>query len=51
MSPARDVCAVSLLRLPELEAMASSSAFASEAVSLNAIRVLASRDRGDERQN
>ena len=51
MPPARDVRAVPLLRLPELDAMASSSALASEAVSLNAIRVLAGRDRGDERQN
>jgi hypothetical protein len=51
MSPARDVCAVPLLRLPELGAMASFSALASEAVCLNAIRILAGRDRGDERQN
>jgi hypothetical protein len=51
MSPARDVCAVPLLRLPELDAMASSSALASEAVSLNAIRILAGRERDDERQN
>jgi hypothetical protein len=48
MSPARDVCAVPLLRLPELEAMASSSALAREAVSLDAVRILAGRDRGDE---
>jgi hypothetical protein len=51
MSPARDVRAVPLLRLPELDAMASSSALASKAVSLYAIRILAGRERGDERQN
>jgi hypothetical protein len=50
MSPARDVVARPLLRLPELGAMAS-SALASEAVCLNACRILAGRDRGDERQN
>jgi hypothetical protein len=50
MSPARDVVARPLLRLPELGAMAS-SALASEAVCLNASRILAGRDRGDERQN
>ena len=51
MSPARDVVARPLLRLLELGAMASSSALASETVCLNAIRILAGRDRGDERQN
>jgi hypothetical protein len=51
MSPARDVVARPLLRLPEFGAMASFSALASEAVCLNAIRILAGRDRGDERQN
>jgi hypothetical protein len=51
MSPARDVRAVPLLRLLELGAMRSFSAFASEAVCLNACRILAGRDRGDERQN
>src|SRR5215469_17744161 len=50
MSPARDVIARSLLRLLELGAMAS-SALASEAVCLDASRILAGRDRGDERQN
>jgi hypothetical protein len=50
MSSARDVVARPLLRLPELGAMAS-SALASEAVCLNASRILAGRDRGDERQN
>ena len=40
-----------LLRLPELGAMASSSALASEAVCLNASRILAGRDCGDERQS
>src|SRR5215469_15519759 len=49
MSPARYVIARSLLRLLELGAMAS-SALASEAVCLNASRILAGRDRGDERQ-
>ena len=42
---------VPLLRLLELGAMAASSALASEAVCLNACRILAGRDRGDERQN
>ena len=51
MSPAPDVRARPLLRLPELGAMASSSALASEAVCLNARRILAGRDRGNERQN
>jgi len=51
MSPAREVRARPLLRLLELGAMASSSALASEAVCLNASRILAGRDRGDERQN
>ena len=50
-SLARDVRARPLLRLLELGAMASSSALASEAVCLNASRILAGRDRGDERQN
>ena len=47
MSPTRDVIARSLLRLLELGAMAS-SALASEAVCLDASRILAGRDRGDE---
>jgi hypothetical protein len=47
----REVPARPLLRLPELGAMASSSALANEAVCLNAMRILAGRDRGDERQN
>src|SRR6516162_2732781 len=51
MSPAREVRAGPLLRLLELRAMASSSALASEAVCLDASRILAGRDRGDERQN
>jgi len=51
MSPAREVRARPLLRLLELGAMASSSALASEAVCLDAPRILAGRDRGDERQN
>jgi hypothetical protein len=52
MSPDRDVIARPLPRLPELGAMASvSAALASEAVRLNASRILAGRDRGDERQN
>jgi hypothetical protein len=50
-SLARDVRARPLLRLLELGAMASSSALARAAVCLNASRVLAGRDRGDERQN
>jgi hypothetical protein len=50
-SLARNVRAVPLLRLLELGAMASSSALASEAVCLNASRILAGRDRGGERQN
>jgi hypothetical protein len=52
MSPDRDVIAFPLPRLPELGAMASvCSALASEAVCLNASRMLAGRDRGEERQN
>jgi hypothetical protein len=50
-SLARDVRARPLLRLLELGAMASSSALARAAVCLNASRILAGRDRGDERQN
>ena len=50
MSPARDVIARSLLRLLELGAMAS-FALASEAVCLDASRILAGRDCDDERQN
>jgi hypothetical protein len=51
MSPDRDVIACPLPRLPELGAMASVfSALASEAVCLTAFRILAGRDRGDERQ-
>jgi len=51
MSPARDVRAIPLLRLLELGAMASSFALAREAVCLNACRILAGRDHGDERQD
>jgi hypothetical protein len=51
MSPDRFLPARPLLRLPELGAMASSSALASEAVCLNASRILAGRDGGDEWQN
>ena len=51
MSVGRDFIARYFVRLPELGAMASVSAFANEAVCLNASRILAGRDRGDERQN
>src|SRR5262249_42751905 len=51
MSPTRDVRARPLLRLLELGAMASFSALAREAVCLNACRMLAGGDRGDDRQN
>jgi len=51
MSPARDVRAIPLLRLPELGAMVSSFALAREAVCLNACRILAGREHGDERQD
>jgi hypothetical protein len=52
MSPDRDIIACPLPRLPDLGAMASVfSALASEAVCLNASRILAGGDRGDERQN
>ena len=50
-SLARNVRARPLLRLLELGALTSSGALARAAVCLNASRILAGRDRGDERQN
>jgi hypothetical protein len=50
-SGTRDVSARLLPRLLELGAIAYPAALASEAVCLNASRILAGRNRSDERQN